>query len=142
MQDVVPTFPAGASVASLPDHIRALSKAGRDNRKGKAPDRASSSATASSTNPDVANAASSSIVMSSISSTATQGDKTDSVAVAQAGERFLRALRDVWDDHEACVRKLKDVLKYVVSPVIGPTHNVRSLTSTRQSLRRPRIEYT
>lgn len=43
------------------------------------------------------------------------GDRTDNVARTQAGERLLKAIRDAWDDHEACTKKLKDVLKYVVS---------------------------
>lgn len=30
-----------------------------------------------------------------------------------AGERFLRALTSLWDDHGSCMSKLRDVLKYV-----------------------------
>ncbi|PWN43253.1 Cullin-domain-containing protein [Ceraceosorus guamensis] len=112
-EDVGPTFPAGASVASLPEHIRALSKAGRDSSKGKASARASSSTTRTTASIDGPSAGSASITLSTAGGAGTKGDKTDAAALAQAGERFLRAVRDVWDDHEACIRKLKDVLKYV-----------------------------
>lgn len=51
-----------------------------------------------------------------VAMTATQGgDRADAVAKTQAGERFLKAVRDTWDDHCACMGKLRDVLKYVVS---------------------------
>lgn len=39
---------------------------------------------------------------------------SDSAAQAQAGERFLAAVKGVWDDHVACLSKLRDVLKYMV----------------------------
>lgn len=54
--------------------------------------------------------------LSSISASQLGGDKTDAVARAQAGERLLKAIRDVWDDHCACTSTLSKVLKYVVSP--------------------------
>lgn len=41
------------------------------------------------------------------------GDRADAVARVQAGERLLKAIRDAWDDHCACMKKLRDVLKYV-----------------------------
>ena len=53
--------------------------------------------------------------LSSISASQFGGDKTDAVARAQAGERLLKAIRDVWDDHCACTSTLSKVLKYVVS---------------------------
>jgi len=37
------------------------------------------------------------------------------VTSAQEGERFLAAIKDVWDDHTACMSRLKDLLKYSVS---------------------------
>lgn len=48
-------------------------------------------------------------------STTQSGDRTDAVAIAQANERLLKAIRDTWDDHCACMSKLRDILKYVVS---------------------------
>ncbi|KAH8914044.1 hypothetical protein BT69DRAFT_1254275 [Atractiella rhizophila] len=33
----------------------------------------------------------------------------------KAGERFLKVVREVWDDHLATMKKLRDVLKYMVS---------------------------
>lgn len=39
------------------------------------------------------------------------------LASIPAGERFLGALTSVWDDHCACMGKLRDVLKYVVRMV-------------------------
>ncbi|MCO5573491.1 hypothetical protein L7F22_027262 [Adiantum nelumboides] len=41
------------------------------------------------------------------------GDRTDVVSRAQSGERLLRAIRDVWEDHCACMKRLRDVLKYL-----------------------------
>ncbi|GJN87607.1 hypothetical protein Rhopal_000562-T1 [Rhodotorula paludigena] len=38
---------------------------------------------------------------------------TENVATAAAGQLFLDKLRDVWDDHIACMSKLRDVLKYL-----------------------------
>jgi hypothetical protein len=36
------------------------------------------------------------------------------VSRAAEGQLFLDRLRDVWEDHTACMSKLKDVLKYLV----------------------------
>lgn len=33
----------------------------------------------------------------------------------QEGERLLRALTDVWEDHYSSLSKLRDILKYMVS---------------------------
>ncbi|GAA6008585.1 hypothetical protein JCM10207_007167 [Rhodosporidiobolus poonsookiae] len=38
---------------------------------------------------------------------------TENVAQAAAGQLFLDTLRSVWDDHTACMSKLRDVLKYL-----------------------------
>lgn len=38
----------------------------------------------------------------------------ESVATAAAGQLFLDRLREVWDDHIACMSKIRDVLKYLV----------------------------
>lgn len=51
------------------------------------------------------------------SSTAVGGAATDRLARVQAGERFLKSVRDVWDGHVACMKKLRDVLKYMVGPL-------------------------
>lgn len=40
---------------------------------------------------------------------------TDRLALVQAGDQFLKAVKGVWDDHVSCMRKLRDVLKYMVS---------------------------
>ncbi|TNY24532.1 Cullin-domain-containing protein [Rhodotorula diobovata] len=37
----------------------------------------------------------------------------ESVATAAAGQLFLDRLREVWDDHIACMSKVRDVLKYL-----------------------------
>lgn len=37
------------------------------------------------------------------------------VAAAAAGQLFLDRVRDLWDDHIACMGKLRDILKYMVS---------------------------
>ncbi|BGP38828.1 hypothetical protein JCM10449v2_002766 [Rhodotorula kratochvilovae] len=37
----------------------------------------------------------------------------ENVATAAAGQLFLDRLRDVWDDHIACMSKIRDVLKYL-----------------------------
>lgn len=47
-------------------------------------------------------------------SAAVSGDAMDLQASAQEGEKFLAALKAVWDDHTACMSKLKDLLKYMV----------------------------
>ncbi|KAG0150085.1 hypothetical protein CROQUDRAFT_652767 [Cronartium quercuum f. sp. fusiforme G11] len=41
------------------------------------------------------------------------GNAADRLTVIQSQERFLKAVRDVWDDHVACMKKLRDVLKYM-----------------------------
>jgi cullin 3 len=46
------------------------------------------------------------------------GDLMEAQASGQQGEKFLNALRGVWDDHTACMSKLKDLLKYMVSSLV------------------------
>ncbi|KDN52391.1 Cullin-domain-containing protein [Tilletiaria anomala UBC 951] len=41
------------------------------------------------------------------------GDRTDAAARAQAGERLLKTIRDVWEDYCACTHTLSKVLNYV-----------------------------
>lgn len=36
------------------------------------------------------------------------------MTAAAAGQLYLDRLREVWDDHMACMSKLRDVLKYMV----------------------------
>ncbi|CAH7690496.1 cullin-4A [Phakopsora pachyrhizi] len=43
----------------------------------------------------------------------TSGNASDRLSVIQSQERFLKAVRGVWDDHVACMKKLRDVLKYM-----------------------------
>lgn len=37
----------------------------------------------------------------------------------QEGERFLKAVKGVWDDHISCMGKIRDVLKYMVHPLVA-----------------------
>lgn len=53
----------------------------------------------------------------------TGGDRTDAAARSQGAERLLKAMKEVWDDHCACMAKLRDVLKYV-DRVYVPEHGV------------------
>lgn len=56
------------------------------------------------------------------SSTAADGGGQGMSAVerGQEGERFLKALKGVWDDHISCMGKVRDVLKYMVCPPARP----------------------
>ena len=42
------------------------------------------------------------------------GGGAEAVERGMEGDRFLKALKSVWDDHTGSMRKLKDVLKYMV----------------------------
>ncbi len=42
------------------------------------------------------------------------GGGAEAVERGMEGDRFLRALKGVWEDHTGSMRKLKDVLKYMV----------------------------
>ena len=44
------------------------------------------------------------------------GVRSDMVSRAKEGEELLKAFRHVWDDHELGLRKLRDILKYLVCP--------------------------
>lgn len=48
------------------------------------------------------------------------------------GDRFLRAVKGVWDDHTGSMRKLKDILKYMV----GVVYRGRELTCRTRRTRR------
>lgn len=43
------------------------------------------------------------------------GGGAQAVEQAVEGDRFLRSVKSVWDDHTGSMRKLKDILKYMVS---------------------------
>lgn len=72
------------------------------------------------------------------------GNAGDRLTVIQSQERLLKSVREVWDDHVACMKKLRDVLKYMVGPVSYPRlasyclqsrfFNSSSTLSTGQSL--------
>ena len=49
----------------------------------------------------------------------------EAVEQALEGDRFLRAVKGVWEDHTGSMRKLKDVLKYMASlpPSSGEMNN-------------------
>ncbi|QRV89833.1 cullin family [Ceratobasidium sp. AG-Ba] len=40
-------------------------------------------------------------------------DGRDAVAMCQEGEAFVKAFRDVWDDHESSMSKISDLVKYM-----------------------------
>lgn len=42
------------------------------------------------------------------------GGGAQAVEQAVEGDRFLRSVKSVWDDHTGSMRKLKDILKYMV----------------------------
>lgn len=115
-KNIVPAFPAGGtSMAAagiiLPEQISS-SYTGRSLAKGKA-STVIKDAPRPNTNGDTLNE-DEDAAANGVSISATQGgDRTDAVARAQAGERLLKAIRDTWEDHCACMSKLRDVLKYV-----------------------------
>jgi cullin 3 len=43
------------------------------------------------------------------------GGGAEAVERAMEGDRFLKAVKGVWEDHTGSMRKLKDVLRYMVS---------------------------
>jgi cullin 3 len=42
-------------------------------------------------------------------------DGRDTVEICQEGETFVKAFREVWDDHESSMSKISDLVKYMVS---------------------------
>lgn len=44
------------------------------------------------------------------------GGGAEAIERALEGDRFLKAVKGVWEDHTGSMRKLKDVLKYMVCP--------------------------
>ena len=53
------------------------------------------------------------------------GGGAEAVERALEGDRFLRSVRGVWEDHIGSMRKLKAILKYMVS------YNSRKMTDCR-----------
>lgn len=45
------------------------------------------------------------------------GGGAEAIERATEGDRFLKAVKGVWEDHTGSMRKLKDVLKYMASLV-------------------------
>jgi cullin 3 len=43
------------------------------------------------------------------------GGGAEAVERVLEGDRFLKAVKGVWEDHTGSMRKLKDVLKYMAS---------------------------
>ena len=43
----------------------------------------------------------------------------DKLQKTSEGERLLKAIRDVWDDHIGSMSKLRDLLKYMVGGLSG-----------------------
>ena len=62
------------------------------------------------------------------------GSGAEAVERAMEGDRFLKAVKGVWDDHTGSMRKLKDVLKYMASGLERPL----SLQLTRRRTRSTR----
>ena len=48
------------------------------------------------------------------------GGGAEAIERAMEGDRFLKAVKGVWEDHTGSMRKLKDVLKYMVSFSVTP----------------------
>lgn len=65
--------------------------------------------------PQSANA----IASSSAGQAGTSAAASENIAAAAAGQLFLDRVRDVWEDHIACMSKLRDVLKYLVRSSLG-----------------------
>ena len=53
---------------------------------------------------------------------------SDTVQRIQEGERFLKAIRAVWDDHTGSMSKLRDLLKYMVRVWLRSIGCIQGLT--------------
>lgn len=120
-EKIVPAFPPGGASSApagivLPEQLMAMEPATTSftsKGKGKEKENTTINVKKEEEDTDLSDPLANGVAM-----TATQGgDRADAVARTQAGERFLKAVRDTWDDHCACMGKLRDVLKYVVSKV-------------------------
>jgi hypothetical protein len=65
------------------------------------------------------------------------GGGAEAVERAMEGDRFLKAVKGVWEDHTGSMRKLKDVLRYMVSrhTKLSLTFRTRSTPPRRAYLR-------
>lgn len=57
------------------------------------------------------------VIVPTFPSGTSTGGGGENVQKASEGERLLKAIRDVWDDHIGSMTKLRDLLKYMVSVV-------------------------
>lgn len=65
------------------------------------------------------------------------GGGAEAIERATEGDRFLKAVKGVWEDHTGSMRKLKDVLKYMASGVLpSPTRNADNRHRTKFTPRR------
>lgn len=132
---LVPAFPPGG-LASLPSDIvlprnlptgaASASTSKQPNLKGKG--KASEPIVLSDDDDEPSSAARATVSGSEPASSmavgsASGGDRTDAASRSQSAERLLKAMKQVWDDHCACMGKLRDVLKYV-DRVYVPENNV------------------
>ena len=53
------------------------------------------------------------------SASGSSGPNVQSIESALEGERFLKALKAVWDDHISSMDKLSKILKYMVRSISG-----------------------
>ncbi|PWN27242.1 Cullin-domain-containing protein [Jaminaea rosea] len=132
---LVPAFPPGG-LASLPSDIvlprnlptgaASASTSKQPNLKGKG--KANEPIVLSDDDDEPRSAARATVSGSEPASSmavgsASGGDRTDAASRSQSAERLLKAMKQVWDDHCACMGKLRDVLKYV-DRVYVPENNV------------------
>ena len=54
------------------------------------------------------------------------GGGAEAVERAMEGDRFLKSVKGVWEDHTGSMRKLKDVLRYMVSRHTEPSLTFRT----------------
>ncbi|CAO1615339.1 unnamed protein product [Parajaminaea phylloscopi] len=141
VERLIPSFPPGGSTAfsadiTLPANLPSLNSSSSTHTLG------SSGATrvlgakgkgkARATEPDTdgtvqaSHSAEATDVIASAAagptSTSVAGDRTDAAVRSQHAERLLKAMKSIWDDHCACMGKLRDVLKYV-DKVYVPENN-------------------
>ncbi|KAL5634878.1 hypothetical protein ACGC1H_002788 [Rhizoctonia solani] len=63
----------------------------------------------------------------------TELDGRDSMEMCQAGELFVKAFREVWDDHESSMSKISDLVKYM-DRVYTQSANVPKITEQGSKL--------
>ncbi|TKA58299.1 hypothetical protein B0A53_00036 [Rhodotorula sp. CCFEE 5036] len=80
--------------------------------------------------PQSANA----IASSSAGQAGTSAAASENIAAAAAGQLFLDRVRDVWEDHIACMSKLRDVLKYLDKVWTNPSNGIPAVFDLGLSL--------